>query len=443
MLPDRIDPASALKKLFERRRSSPASSPEALFRAASAENPASPAGADGTASSPVSKRSLPIKEMAQKVGKGLRSLAKWIPARSSSSQGVIGLDIGTSAIKGVRVEAGEKRRRLTSAFIEELPVGPGEELAREALVVDRLRDLKRKGLLNAPIVLNFHHLDSVIEVLHLPKMPASELEQAVLWEAKEKLSLKPERSVIRYLVTGTTRAEGQDQLDILLVSAPKEQILADWRMLAELGLKVAAMEPTSLAPFYPLGALNLWKPTDVVGLLEIGLKTSHFNLIHGGAVRFSRSFPVAGDSITQAIADYCQIEYARAEEFKLRFGISKMALEEDRQETGHATEDRVKVSHALGLHLEQLVAEMEHSFRYFAIELGETDAPRMEHLFLTGGGGLLKYLPEFLNSRLSLPVELADPTRGFEMEPAVEEQMGPARAHRLAVSIGLGLRAVS
>jgi ABC-type transport system substrate-binding protein len=65
---------------------------------------------------------------------------------------------------------------------------------------------------------------------------------------------------------------------------------------------------------------------------------------------------------------------------KRKFGISQMALEEDRQESGHAKEERVRVSHALGLYLDKLVAEIEQSYRYFASERGRTEAQKIDRL---------------------------------------------------------------
>ena len=119
-----------------------------------------------------------------------------------------------------------------------------------------------------------------------------------------------------------------------------------------------------------------------------------------------------------------------------------MALEEDRQQAGHEADDRVRVSHALGLHLEQLVAEIEQSFRYFAYGMGGSEAQRVDRLLVTGGGGLLKYLAEFLNARLSIPVEVADPLRHLEVAPDVREQLVPGLAQRLSVPVGLALRRV-
>jgi Tfp pilus assembly PilM family ATPase len=136
------------------------------------------------------------------------------------------------------------------------------------------------------------------------------------------------------------------------------------------------------------------------------------------------------------------VDYNEAERMKRQYGVSKMALEEDRHETGHTAEDRVRVAHALGLHLEQLVAELEASFRYFAFELGGTDAQRMDRLILTGGGGLLKSLPEFLTSRLSVPVSVADPLRSMRVDPVVGQLLQSGWNQRVAVALGLASRPI-
>lgn len=436
-----IDPSSALKRLFERRRSSGGKSPEALFRPAPAQeggaSPPPPAGAG---------RGIDMRRLigaGRQVVAGVGALVRRLAAGSSGRDEVSGVDIGHTAIKVVRLRPEHDTYRLAAAHIEELIAGaPMEDLAREVLVKEKLRGLKAKGLLNGPVVLSFHHRDSIVESVRLPKMPAEELQQAVTWEAQERLSLKPDRTIIRYIVNGEVTADGQQQLEILLLGVPREPLMAGWRALAEMGVKVAAVEPVSLAGFYPLTRLNLWKPNEVVGCLEIGARTSHLCFVHGNAVRFSRSFQVAGDSVTQAIADYCQKEFAEAERLKWEFGISKMALEEDRHEVGHEAEDRVRVSHALGLHLEQLVAEIEHSYRYFAFELGGSEAEKMDRLLLTGGGGLLKYLPEFLAGRLSIPVEVADPLQGIPLDREAGSSLQPGWSQRLTVAMGLAMRPV-
>lgn len=452
-----IDPSQALKKLFERSRGSRETSPLALFQqneassAPGADQPVevppgpSPAPAPVPTSVPTPVSSGTIRPVLASVTGKFQHLLK--RTGSPKAQRIIGMDLGSSSVKVARVEltggaglmAGG-RGRMTGCAVVDLAAGIDEGPEWENQVRQVLQRLKREGLLSGPIVLGFHHLDAVVESIRLPKMPSAEIPQAVQWEAKERLSLNSERMVIRHILTGEVVIDGQPQLEILVVAAPKGELISRWRLVSELGLKIVAIEPISLAGFYGLNQANLWKPTDLVGFLEMGLKSSHFSLVQGRVVRLARSFQVAGDSFTRSIADYCQLNYTQAEEMKRQFGVSKMALEEDRQETGHAAEDRVKVSHALGLHLEQLVAEIEASLRYFLFELGGSGSSRMDRLLITGGGGLLRQLPEFLTGRLSVPVSVADPLRAVELDPAVQRMLQPGWNQRLSVPVGLALR---
>jgi len=373
--------------------------------------------------------------------KQLQEIVRRFRERTPKAGCMIGLDLGGSSVKAVRIEADERgAKKITGFAVEDLPLEIGEGPAWDQAITHAVTQIKQQGVLNGPVVMGFHHIDSLIEMIRLPEMPAAELHDAIIWEAKEKLSLKPERSIIRHVTIGKCQIEDQPHLDILVIAAPRDALLNQWKILADLGLRVVAVEPLSLGSFYGLSGGGFWKPLELVGLLEVGMKVSHLSFVRGDTIHFSRTFHVAGDSFTRSIADYLQAEYGEAERLKHMYGISKMALEEDRLETGHEADERVRISHALGLHLEQLIAEIEQSFRYFAIELGGTDAQRLDRILVTGGGGQLKYLAEFLKLRLSIPAEVVDPLQNFEMNPEVQSRLQPGMSQRLAVPIGLAMR---
>lgn len=426
-----IDPSNALKSLFERRRDPTRTAPMALFRATASSGVSSTAPATEPPAAGAAGRAGPLRH-------ALRRLS----AQRKKRQRIIGLDLGAGAVKVARVEREDGRLRLTGLALEELPEGVHEGPDWDRAVRELLHRLKRQGLLSGPVVLGFHHSEVFVESIRMPKMPLSELGQAVPWEAGERLSLNPERSVIRFVVTGEVVIEGHPQLEVLVVAAPKDSLMAQWRMLADAGLRVSAIEPISLAPFYCLSGLRLWRPAEWVGLLEIGLQASHLSFVKGQTVYFARSFRFAGDSMTRSIADYCQADYGEAERLKRQYGVSPMALEEDRKETGHEADERVRVSHALGLHMERLVSEIEQAYRYLAFEMGRTEGRQVDRLIVTGGGGLLLNLPEFLTHRLSVPVTIADPLQGMEMDPAHRDRLQAGWTQRLAASIGLALRPV-
>jgi len=352
---------------------------------------------------------------------------------------VVGIDLGSSAIKVVRVERAGGTPRVVGVACEEYPLR-AEGRVQEEVLEQRLRDLKHRGLLEGHVVLGFTNARVMVELVTMPKMPLADITRAVLWEAKERLSAEPPAYCVRHLVVGETTIDNQPKREVVIIVAPRDEIVAQWSKFTEQGFSVLAVEPGILASIAACEAAGMWRPQEFVGVLEIGRRSSTLALLVHGAVRFVRAFPVAGDSITQSIVDYCQVDYEMAEAQKRDIGLSQMALEEDRRATGFEAEPRVRVSHALGLYLERLAAEVEHSLRYFTYELGHAKDLHLEALYLCGGGALLKNLGAFLSSRTNTRVEVADPfTRCAMSEAATQQLRASTSGARLSEALGLAL----
>ena len=64
-------------------------------------------------------------------------------------------------------------------------------------------------------------------------------------------------------------------------------------------------------------------------------------------------------------------------------------------------------------------------------------------IVLSGGGALIPYLPECVQSKLNVPIEIANPLRNIEYDPELFGDLQPERiAPLLAVGIGLAAREV-
>lgn len=353
---------------------------------------------------------------------------------------VVGIDLGTSAIKVVRVDRATGDPRVVGVACEEYSLRL-EGKAQEEFLQERLRALKQQGLLDGELVLGFANSRLVVELVTLPKMPMADLARAISWEAKERLSADPSSHSIRHVVLGETATDSQQQYEVLVAAAPREDVVSQWRAFSSQGFRIMAVEPGILASFAACEAAGLWRAEEFVGLLEIGRRSSTLAFIVRGGVRFVRSFPIAGDSITQSIVDYCQTDYEKAEAQKREIGLSQMALEEDRRVAGLEVEPRVRVSHALGLYLERLAAEVDHSLRYFTYELGQVKGRHFDCLYLLGGGALLKNLAPFLASRVNTRVEVADPFGRCAISDEARRQLqAPVSGTRLASALGLALR---
>jgi Tfp pilus assembly PilM family ATPase len=67
----------------------------------------------------------------------------------------------------------------------------------------------------------------------------------------------------------------------------------------------------------------------------------------------------------------------------------------------------------------------------------------LDLIVLSGGGALIPFLPEVLQMKLSIPVEIFNPLRNIEYDPDMFVEFQPEKvAPLLAVAIGLAARRV-
>jgi type IV pilus assembly protein PilM len=245
--------------------------------------------------------------------------------------------------------------------------------------------------------------------MYLPEMPQEEIDKAVRWEAKEKLLVEEESYIIDYVVLGEVKSAQQAQKEILFFSVPKKEIMDSYGLVSTLGLRIAAIRPGFLAAFQGLDNKSVWGENEVAGFLDIGAGSTQFSIISEGYVRFNRRFNISGDSITRSLADYCRVSYEEAERDKRSIGMSRMALEEDRKDGGVSTQPLVRISHAVGLHLDQLITEIQHTFNYYALQISSSPISKIDRLIITGGGASMKGIAEFFKNRLNIPVDVPNP----------------------------------
>ena len=89
---------------------------------------------------------------------------------------------------------------------------------------------------------------------------------------------------------------------------------------------------------------------------------------------------------------------------------------------------------------EELVSGLEGGFSYFR-SVAKVD--KLDWVVLSGGGALIPYMPEYLQSRLGVPLEIANPLRNIDYDPELFQYLQPEKiAPMLTVAIGLAMRKV-
>ncbi len=89
---------------------------------------------------------------------------------------------------------------------------------------------------------------------------------------------------------------------------------------------------------------------------------------------------------------------------------------------------------------EELISGLEVAISYFK---SSAKVSNVDWIVLSGGGALIPFLPEFIQSKLNITVEIINPLRNIEYDPDLFQDLQPEKiAPLLAVAVGLAVRRV-
>ncbi|MGO9689629.1 MAG: type IV pilus assembly protein PilM [Syntrophobacteraceae bacterium] len=303
------------------------------------------------------------------------------------SSDITGIDIGAGGIKVARIRHGHQPK-LTAAAIVEFP-----PTATSVSVTADLRQLRSEQKIGGRnIVTQMAGKDLTIRSLSLPKMPLTELNEAVRWEAKRHISYSLDAAFVEYLITGEKREGAVDKYDIMMVATEESRIREQLVPFDEAGINVTAVDANVLALRNVLFSRGESVSTDTL-VIDIGAGKMEINIFKGGILRFSRCLETGGADITRLIADFLNIGIQDAEAIKRTMNVMTPS-------------DQDKAASAVAGRLDAFLMEIRRSVEYYKTTFREKGVDRA---VLTGGAGLMKGLPEYFSRALELPVELCDP----------------------------------
>ncbi len=168
------------------------------------------------------------------------------------AKSVIGLDIGSFAIKLVELENDGGRYKLKNYFIKDL-YGKGEEYDTEGPGVSRLESSLREVLSSVKLnprrlkIVNTSIGGPVISVKQIKSIPLApeEMESSLLFEARKHLPLDESDAVIDYQIL---RGDMQSQdMEILLVATTKKVFENHLKLLKSVGISPHIIDADILA----------------------------------------------------------------------------------------------------------------------------------------------------------------------------------------------------
>ena len=345
---------------------------------------------------------------------------------------VVGLDIGSSAVKAVEIIAKgrDKGFELRSLGIAPLPseaIVQGAFLNSSAIIdsIGEAVDAGRIKTKEVAVAVSGHSV--IVKKVSLPAMTREELEDQIQWEAEQYIPFDVNEVHLDFQILDTS--EGEGQMDVLLVAAKRDLVDDYVQVIAEAGLIPAAVD---VAAFAVENAFELnydAEPDEVVALVNIGAQVVNINVVQNGIPAFTRDITTGGNQYTEEIQKSLSISFEEAERIKLGGTGSDQSHEVVPQE----------VESAMRSVTETVIGEIARSLDFFTATAAES---RINKVLLCGGGARIPGLDVSFQERSGLDVEVMNPLGRMLPSKSFDPDYLNSVSSSLSVAIGLATRMV-
>ncbi len=337
----------------------------------------------------------------------------------SSNQSYLGIDIGSSSIKIVELkkESG-KVKLLTYGFSENLDDLDKKDPKEISAIINKICTeagiFSRKAISALP---TFSVFSSIINIAGVGK---KDLASAINWEAKKVIPLPLEEMILDWKkISNIDQADPKDNIKILLTSAPRALVKKYIEIFKSAQINLLSLETETFALIRSL----LGNDKSNVMIVEIGAKTTSFNIIDQNVPILNRSVDIGGWTITKAIANNLNIGLERAEQFKYDLGISSIDSADN------------TIPKTITESISPIVNEIKYALSLYQNKSGK----KVDKIILSGGSALLINFISYLSKILNITVLAGNPWARIscpvDLKPLLDEI-----APRMAIAIGLALR---
>jgi type IV pilus assembly protein PilM len=347
-----------------------------------------------------------------------------------SKKGLVGVDIGSSAVKAVELKPGGRggEYHLVKLGLEPLPpeaIVDGAIMDSGA-VIDSIQRLFSANKIKTPEVATSVSGNAVIvKKISLPQMTPEELAESIHWEAEQYIPFDIQDVALDYELVEGSGSGGN--MDVMLIAVKKDKISDYTSAISQAG-KTASVVDVDVFALQNCYEVNYGvDPGRVVALLNVGASIMNINIVKGGNSIFNRDIAVGGNQYTDAIQKDLNLSFEQAENLKKGARVE-----------GAARENLGPILQAVS---ENIALEIQKTFDFFKATSSED---RIDRIFLSGGTSKVQGLQDLLSDRFEAGVEIMNPFNNViynprDFDPDFISEIGPSAA----IAVGLAVRKVA
>jgi type IV pilus assembly protein PilM len=310
---------------------------------------------------------------------------------------VVGLDIGSSAVKAVQLKQSGKAYRVAAFASEPVPadaIVDGAIIDADAVVasIRRLFD-NGKAFKTSDVCASLSGNTVIVKKITLPVMTETELHDSIYWEAEQYIPFDIQDVNLDYQVLDPgTGPEARGSMEVLLVAAKKEKIGRLHQRHHPRGPQPRGGRRGRIRAAERLrGQLRL-RARARRALLNAGASSININIVQGDQSVFTRDISVGGNAYTEAV----QKELGTV--VRGRRAAEAGTARRRRDLRGRRARDARR-------HRERAL-EVQKTIEFFKATAG---VDHIDQVVLSGGVSRLEGLQDLLAERLHAPVEAVRP----------------------------------
>jgi type IV pilus assembly protein PilM len=357
---------------------------------------------------------------------------------AKKSPSVLGIDIGSSAIKVIQIK--KKHGRAVLETYGELALGPyaGTEIGRATnlpndKIIEALKDILHEAKTTTTACgVALPLSSSLISFISLPPVGDKHISEVIALEARKYIPVPVSEVMLDWSIipredsyatddSGDEADKAKDGQDVLVVAISNEYIAGYQGIMAGSGLLPSFYE---IELFSSIRA-SMGEGFQAVMILDMGARATKLYIVERGLLRASHIINKGSQDLTLALSKAMSITVEEAEKIKRSYGLTGGAEYKDQKEI-------------ITVNLDYMFYEANAVLLNYEKKYHKN----ISKVILTGGGVLLKGFVDLAKTSFQSEVVYANPFSKLETPAFLAEQLVTA-GPEFAVAIGVALRRLS